>query len=109
MLNTIRRIHTGRILQNASNIKLTLFSKQQCGLCDTAKSVMEQVIQTPDFSKCHYEVVDITDPDHKQWWDKYCYDIPVLHVENTSTSDRVGKLFHRFNEKKVENLINELK
>lgn len=24
--------------------------------------------------------VDISDPEHKEWWDRYKYDIPVLHV-----------------------------
>ena len=26
------------------------------------------------------EQVDITDPEHKEWFDKYKYDIPVLHM-----------------------------
>ena len=28
------------------------------------------------------EAVDITDPEHAEWWDKYKYDIPVLHIDN---------------------------
>jgi hypothetical protein len=27
------------------------------------------------------EQIDITDPQHQHWFDKYKYDIPVLHME----------------------------
>ena len=27
------------------------------------------------------EAVDITDPEHAAYWDKYKYDIPVLHID----------------------------
>lgn len=71
---------------------------------------MDQIVQNPEYSSCKYEVKDITDPENKEWWDKYCFDIPVLHVENKVSNDNsVGKLFHRFNEEKVQNLINEFK
>lgn len=28
------------------------------------------------------EQIDITDPGHEEWFDKYKYDIPVLHMES---------------------------
>lgn len=41
----------------------------ECTLCDICMCMCMHVIQ-----------VDITDEDKKEWWDKYKYDIPVLHV-----------------------------
>jgi hypothetical protein len=28
------------------------------------------------------EQIDITDPEHEKWFDKYKYDIPVLHMDS---------------------------
>lgn len=101
-----RSFHSSKAVLNVANVKLTLFSKQQCGLCDTAKSVMDQVVQQPKYRSCKYEIVDIMDPDNKEWYDKYCFDVPVLHVQNAETETlNVEKLFHRFDEKKVQDII----
>ena len=43
--------------------------------------------------------MDITDPEHTEWFDKYKYDIPVLHVngqywtKHRLTADEVIKAF----------------
>ena len=111
MFRNIRKFHSSKILYNISDVQLTLFSKQQCGLCDTAKSVMNQVLQKPDFKDCKYKVVDIMDPENKQWFDKYCFDVPVLHAHNidNASEGKVEKLFHRFDEKKVQDLVVKIK
>ena len=55
-----------------------LFTKDGCTLCDAAKDVLASAaVQQPHT----LESVDITDPEHAVWWDKYKYDIPVLHID----------------------------
>lgn len=52
---------------------LTLYSKTECPLCDDAKRAIAE------FSKecpLNLEIVDITQD--KIFWEKYCYEIPVL-------------------------------
>ena len=34
------------------------------------------------------DAVDITDPEHQEWWDRYKYDIPVLHVNGQVRFDQ---------------------
>ena len=54
-----------------------LFTKAGCTLCDVAKGVLK----TASTEQPHtLETVDITDADKADWWQKYKYDIPVLHV-----------------------------
>ncbi len=56
---------------------VTLFTKEECTLCDKVKDVLEQV--RAERPHALYSV-DIADPRNEPWWDKYKYDIPVLHV-----------------------------
>jgi hypothetical protein len=48
-----------------------------CTLCDKAKEVLVQVQKDHPHS---LRQVDITDPENQEWWDRYKYDIPVLHI-----------------------------
>ena len=57
--------------------KVTLFTKEGCTLCDKVKDVLSQVREMHPHSLSQ---VDITDDVHTDWFDKYKYDIPVLHV-----------------------------
>lgn len=91
-----------------ADIKLSLFSKDQCGLCDNAKFVMEKVTSLDEFKKIHYETVDINKTENKEWWDKYCFDIPVLHIENKNKQDSLIKVFHRLNEEDIIDKIKKL-
>lgn len=90
---------------------MTLFSKNNCGLCDKAKSVMNEVLQKNQSlrAKADYKIVDIDDPANKEWWNKYCFDIPVLHIEDTTKQDSLVKLFHRLDEAEVAEKIDSLK
>ena len=54
-----------------------LFTKAGCTLCDVAKDVLKGAAAEQPHT---LESVDITDPEHAEWWDKYKYDIPVLHI-----------------------------
>jgi thiol-disulfide isomerase/thioredoxin len=56
-----------------------LFTKEGCTLCDKAKDVLKGIQEEYPHS---LERVDITDAGHEEWFSKYKYDIPVLHVNN---------------------------
>lgn len=60
------------------NPKVQLFTKAGCTLCDKAKEVLAQAAEQHPHS---LEAVDITDAENAQWWAKYKYDIPVLHID----------------------------
>ena len=55
-----------------------LFTKQGCTLCDKVTDVLRSVRESHPHT---LEAVDITDEDKLDWFDKYKYDIPVLHIE----------------------------
>lgn len=91
--------------------RLTLFTKTDCGLCDVAKSRLARIRKRRTVD---YHEVDISKEENKKWHDAYCYDIPVLHVSRVfhtySKPDIISeekKLWHRFTEKEVEELIDE--
>ncbi|XP_061172317.1 glutaredoxin-like protein C5orf63 homolog [Saccostrea echinata] len=54
---------------------LTLFTKEDCTLCDNALEVLK-----PYSHQFELEKVDITLPENKEWYKKYRYDIPVFHL-----------------------------
>ena len=55
-----------------------LFTKAGCTLCDVAKGVLADAAAARPHT---LEAVDITDPEHAAWYEKYKYDIPVLHID----------------------------
>eukprot|EP00522_Entomoneis_paludosa_P009665 CAMPEP_0172450208 /NCGR_PEP_ID=MMETSP1065-20121228/8653_1 /TAXON_ID=265537 /ORGANISM="Amphiprora paludosa, Strain CCMP125" /LENGTH=146 /DNA_ID=CAMNT_0013201985 /DNA_START=138 /DNA_END=578 /DNA_ORIENTATION=- len=57
---------------------VTLFTKEGCTLCDKVKEVLRQAQQENHVHSL--EQIDITDENHQEWFDKYKYDIPVLHI-----------------------------
>ena len=57
---------------------VTLFTKEGCTLCEAAKSVLATAAAKHPHTLM---AIDITDTDHTEWWDRYKYDIPVLHVD----------------------------
>jgi glutaredoxin len=91
--------------------RLTLFTKSDCGLCDTAKTRLAEVQKR---RTVEYREVDIMKEENKEWFNAYAFDVPVLHVSRVfhtySKPDIVSeekKLFHRFSEKEVETLIDD--
>ena len=91
--------------------RLTLFTKSDCGLCDTAKARLAEVQKR---RTVEYKEVDIMHEDNKKWFNAYCFDVPVLHInqvmQNPSKSDTVDKekkLWHRFSEEEIERSIDE--
>ena len=56
---------------------IRLFTKEGCTLCDKVKDTLQSLREELPHS---LEAVDITDIGHENWYEKYKYDIPVLHV-----------------------------
>lgn len=63
---------TSRLLQCC---KITLFTRQNCGLCDSARSVLSEVWDTRPFV---FREVDIVKPEAMSWKDLYDFDVPVV-------------------------------
>jgi len=115
---TLTKLSTPYTLESSSNtsgktpvrVELTLFSKDNCQLCDKAMYVLEEVYGSkPEYrTQVSLSKVDINNPLNKEWWDKYCFDVPVLHVVSSSVStsgtpSNVGlqKIFHKLDEQDV--------
>ena len=65
---------TTRLLQHASRI--TLFTRENCGLCTQARSVLSDVWDARPFE---YQEVDIIKSDSvPRWRDLYEFDVPVV-------------------------------
>lgn len=69
---------TGIAWEAESSPTVSLYTKAGCTLCDEAKAILETIRETSPHS---LELVDITDTDKVDWWNRYKYDIPVLHID----------------------------
>lgn len=90
-----------------SAARVTLFTRAGCGLCDAAKHTVVQLHKRRSFD---YSELDIMAPGNKQWRDVYDFDVPVLHVQCSKGQSELSdpkKLFHRFTEQEVEELVDE--
>lgn len=64
---------SSRLLQQACRI--TLFTRENCGLCTRAKSALSAVWDSRPFD---YREVDIVRPEAQRWRDLYDFDVPVV-------------------------------
>ncbi|KAB5551359.1 hypothetical protein GE09DRAFT_170161 [Coniochaeta sp. 2T2.1] len=94
---------TTRLLQS---VRITLFTRETCGLCTQAKSVLSDVWDARPFQ---FKEVDIMKPEAKPWRDMYDFDVPVIHIsrvslpeEDPSKSSKAIKLMHRFKPEEVK-------
>eukprot|EP00049_Salpingoeca_infusionum_P018460 m.357338 g.357338 ORF g.357338 m.357338 type:complete len:112 (+) comp17798_c0_seq1:1047-1382(+) len=55
---------------------VTLFTKNGCHLCDVVKAVMSK--STREFK---LNQINIALPERAAWFERYKYDIPVLHLD----------------------------
>ncbi|KLU84146.1 hypothetical protein MAPG_03191 [Magnaporthiopsis poae ATCC 64411] len=93
-----------RLLQQACRI--TLFTRDNCGLCTRAKSALSAVWDSRPFD---YREVDIVKPEAQRWRDLYDFDVPVVHIskaeapeEEPSLASAAVKLMHRFTPEDVK-------
>jgi glutaredoxin len=89
--------------------QLTLFTRANCGLCDTAKARIQEVLKK---RTVEYHEVDIIAPENQEWRNMYEFDVPVLHVERVfhtyakpNIVTEAQKLMHRFTVEDMETLI----
>lgn len=102
------------VLSGATTTKLKFFTKPDCMICYEANVVLENALEEIEKNKPHMrkkiadvEYVNIVDPENKDWFDCYRYDIPVLHVERDKCKKVV--FMHSFDhEELVEELGQEL-
>lgn len=50
----------------------------------TCRLAVYPAVTYPPLNQRPFELktINIRDTEHKKWWRKYCYDIPVLHLED---------------------------
>ncbi|KAK9328973.1 hypothetical protein V1520DRAFT_280265 [Lipomyces starkeyi] len=81
---------------------MTIFSRPQCGLCHEAKeSIAKAINRLPEF---RYSEIDILKPENQEWFDKYAYDVPVIHFQ-TAEDKGVKKIMHKIHEQDVIDLV----
>jgi len=77
-----------RFLQKSS-CRITLFTRENCGLCIRAKSALSNVWDSRPFV---YREVDIIKPKASAWRDLYDMDVPVVSYCNADLSCWITKL-----------------
>jgi Glutaredoxin-like domain (DUF836) len=71
---------------NIGNITICLYTKRDCTLCDQVKDVLYSIRTTHPHSLMQIDITDdmehcsTTTTGDTSWWNKYKYDIPVLHL-----------------------------
>ncbi|KAK6344013.1 hypothetical protein TWF696_007661 [Orbilia brochopaga] len=95
-------VHPSLILRS---LRLTLFTKSNCGLCITAKEAVANFRKANN--EIQYNEVDIFGPGNEKWHDAYVFDVPVLHLEKNNGS-KILKLMHRFTEDDIASKAKEI-
>lgn len=65
---------TRRLLQST---RITFFTRDTCGLCTQAKSVLSDVWDKRPFAYTEVNI-DLPKPESKKWRDLYDFDVPVV-------------------------------
>lgn len=81
-------------------VSLTFFTKDSCQLCKNANAILDKTLSNDEFRNITVNVVDIMKPENSDAFDKYCYDVPVLHVERPG-QHKLVKFMHYFDEGKL--------
>ncbi|KAI8941374.1 hypothetical protein NX059_002598 [Plenodomus lindquistii] len=96
-----------RATSRLRDCRITFFTRSPCGLCDTAKVVVQNVKAQRPFE---YKEINVMDPGHGKWKDAYEFDTPVIHVDKSNAPETTTsslKLMHRFNEDQVMHKMDE--
>jgi hypothetical protein len=65
---------TSRLLR----CRITFFSRSPCSLCDTAKSVVQNVEAKRPLT---YEEINVMEPGQEKWKSMYEFDTPVVSLK----------------------------
>ncbi len=86
------------------SMKLILYSKPGCHLCEGLEEKLEQIIETQNFASLQLEVRDITTRD--DWFGAYQYEIPVLYLtDNEEKQQLIPRPSPRMTVKQLEQLL----
>ncbi|KAI1166609.1 hypothetical protein F5B18DRAFT_648673 [Nemania serpens] len=93
--------------------RITLFTRQNCGLCSDARSVLSDVWDTRPFQ---FKEVDIVSSETgPRWRELYDFDVPVIHIsrcsapeEQPQTVSGAVRLMHRFTTEQVKAKMDEV-
>lgn len=101
-LNFVKCLQTWKMISArsmTSSIKptLTMYTKEECSLCDEAKEIL-----TPYFTHINFKEVDIMDPENEDYFLKYRFDIPVFHLNGNYL------MKHRVDKDRLEMALSEL-
>lgn len=67
---------TRRLLQSC---RITLFTRETCGLCTQAKGVLSDVWDKRPFAYTEVNI-DLPKPESSKWRDLYDFDVPVVYT-----------------------------
>ena len=91
--------------------RLTLFTRANCSLCETAKTNIARVQKKRPIE---YTEIDVMANGQGSWKSLYEFDTPVLHVQRVSHTyskpdivSEAKKLMHRFSAEEIEELVEE--
>lgn len=76
--------------------KITLFTKDDCPLCDAAWFVIKKLRRRVDFEM---QRIDVTDAANAKWYALYCNDIPVVHLNGKEV------FRHRVSERRLREIL----
>ncbi|KAI8623013.1 hypothetical protein F5Y19DRAFT_406472 [Xylariaceae sp. FL1651] len=101
---------TVRLLQAC---RITLFTRENCGLCTDARSVLSDVWDARPFQ---FKEIDIVKSEGgPRWRDLYEFDVPVIHISKSSapeeqpqTVSEAVRLMHRFTASQVKAKMDEV-
>lgn len=87
-------------------VSLTFFTKKTCMLCTNARVVLTSTLENNALKtkEVDLKVIDIMEPENSEWFDKYCYDVPVLHVDRPDQKKPVKFMHYFYEDKLVEEL-----
>ena len=75
---------------------VTLFTRNACHLCDTARFVIERVGRDIEFT---FQIVNVDETTQTQWRERYHHHVPVVHV------DGVEHARHRVDEPQLRKVL----
>ncbi|KAJ4317821.1 hypothetical protein N0V94_004735 [Neodidymelliopsis sp. IMI 364377] len=94
---------TARLL----DCRITFFTRSPCGLCDTAKAVVQNVNKTRPLQ---YQEINVMEPGQERWKEVYEFDTPVIHIDKANAPETTTsslKLMHRFKEEDVTSMMDK--
>lgn len=89
---------------------MTFFGKPNCGLCDSAKEILDDVLEeNKEFNTLTRKLKYININKDQHWWKTYCFDIPVLHIEDDRNKESLVKIMHFFKEDEIIETLKKFK